>query len=121
MLQLDENCADLKERYGLISKNKKFNEEKFKDDMIQYFGDGGENVIGESIYHVIKKYFTHIKASVDYKTSDDFRQYFIAVLKLMSVDKETINEIFFSILDDNRDRKVCETDLFAIMKFASTF
>lgn len=34
ILQLDENRVELKERYGLISKNKKFNEEKFKDEMI---------------------------------------------------------------------------------------
>ena len=59
---------------------------------------------------VLRKLFGNFKFNTDYKT------YFENVQKFVSSDVAACNEILFTFLDINKDRKVCETDLFLSLK-----
>lgn len=56
----------------------------------------------------------------NFKSNIDFRNYFEMVLKFVSIDAASCNEIFFGFLDVNKDKRVCETDLFLSLKSLNT-
>ena len=64
---------------------------------------------------IIKKVFGNFRQFVDY------RSYCNHVVKFISSDIAACKEIFFGYCDQNKDKKVCETDLFNLIKSIQTF
>ena len=62
------------------------------------------------MFDILRRVFGNFKVPIDYELYCDIVQKFIAL------DEYTIKEIMFGILDFNKDKKVCETDLFNSIK-----
>ena len=108
-MKLDLNDPGIRKKFKSFSKNIRLNEEKLHAEVKKHFSDQAENVM-----QVLRKQFGNFKSTID------FRHYFEIVQKFVSSEVSTCNEIFFQFLDVNKDRKVCETDLFLSFKSLST-
>jgi Ca2+-binding EF-hand superfamily protein len=62
-----------------------------------------------------------MKKFIHFQHSLDFRQYCEAIKKFVSIDVNASKELFFNFLDKNKDKKVCETDLFNVIKSIESF
>ena len=62
------------------------------------------------MFDILRRVFGNFKVPIDYELYCNIVQKFIAL------DEYTIKEIMFGILDFNKDKKVCETDLFNSIK-----
>ena len=68
----------------------------------------------DPVFQIVKKAFMNFKHPVD------FRSYCNNVNKLISIDMKQIKEMYFNILDLNKDKRICETDLFNSMQSITT-
>lgn len=78
---------------------------------LQQLCDNEMKEFGPVVFQIIKKHFSLVKVTFD------FRSYVAQVNKFYNFDLNTLKEMFFNIIDNNKDKNVCESDLF---KFMST-
>lgn len=104
-IMLDHNDAKLKAFFRTLTKNLKIEPEKLMHAIQMEFHE-----YSEPVFQIIKKAFMNFKHPVD------FRNYCSSVSKLISIDIKQIKEMYFTILDLNKDKRICETDLFNSMQ-----
>lgn len=71
--------------------------------------------------HVGEHFYPRLKMSLMGSKTDrivDYRAFCTQVDKIVNFEIKVLNEIFFGILDLNKDRRVCETDLFRALHLA---
>lgn len=57
----------------------------------------------------------------NFKQAVSFKEYCYFLTKFVSIDFKTCKELFFNYVDMNKDKLVCETDLFKLMKSLSDY
>jgi hypothetical protein len=62
--------------------------------------------LSDHLIELLKKVFA------GYKVPVDFNVYCEVIMRFIAIDEFMCKEILFNILDINRDKKLCETDLF---------
>ena len=60
----------------------------------------------DKIIELVKKVFA------DFKVPVDFNIYCEIVMRFLAIDEFMCKEILFNVLDHNKDKRICETDLF---------
>ena len=103
--KLDKQGKPLATHFKNLSTLKKLDFSKLKDFFIDEFED-----FGIMLFQRFENSFSHIGNGVDY--------YFFSesLEKIINWSSENLKKLFFYILDQNKDGKVCEADLFGIMK-----
>lgn len=71
--------------------------------------------MGQKLYNIIKKIFNNFKYQIDFRTFCEI------INKFVSQDPQICKGILFNILDQNKDKKLCETDLFNSFKLINDF
>jgi len=67
-IELDTpNIPGMYQRFLLFSKNKRFNEPKFRNELFKSFGDSGESIFAEFFYNLLKRYFGNYRIAYDYE------------------------------------------------------
>ena len=103
-MPLDANDERIRQVFKHISRNQRLDNEKLVTHMRKTFDDQTELV-----YPLVKKSLGGLKSETE------VRHYVQAVQKFISMDLKQIKECYFTILDLNNDRRICETDLFRIL------
>ena len=71
----------------------------------------------EKVYNLIQRLFLNFKSETFY----DFRKYCDVIKKFVSMDIVACKDLYFTFLDINKDKKVCETDIFNVIKSVKNF
>lgn len=95
------NNPKVEEVFNKISKNNLVDSDKLQTFCHQQFG-----AMGESVFQVLKK---HLLSN---RTNIDFRVYCQQLSRFMSLDLLTIVEIFFGIVDTDRDLCLSERNVY---------
>lgn len=109
-IYLDPNDADLKGFYWLISTKTKLDPAKLYNMVKNHFEDQTDNV-----FPIIKKAFGNFKVGIA------FKEFCIHLTRFISLDFRSCKELFFGYLDLDKDKRVCETDLFKVLKSLTSF
>ena len=104
-IDLDTNNPKLRAFFKTISINLKLDQPKFMSALQQEFKEQSEEV-----FQIMKRFINFKQGGFD------FRQYCEALRKFVSIDAQQSKDLFFVFLDKNKDKKVCETDLFNVIK-----
>ena len=94
----------------MANRNNKLDQQKLQNRLDEEFGE-----LGERLFNTLRKGFNNFKYQVD------FRQFCEGVNKFVSQDPQICKGILFNILDQNKDKKLCETDLFNSFKLINDF
>ena len=105
LIPIDPTHIPLKDFFKSISKNYKVDADKLKAVCKATFSE-----FGDVIFALFKKALGGMKMSIDLK------QYCTYICKFISMDMKGIKEMFMTMLDLNKDKKVCETDLFKTLQ-----
>ena len=105
MVKLDFDHPDLKAFYWKISTKTKVDQDKLMHELKKVFKEQAE-----VIWPMIRKIFGHFKHPI---TFHDFCHH---ITKFISSEIDPCKEAFFSFVDLNKDKLVCETDLFRVIK-----
>lgn len=92
---------NLKNFFMSISKNLKLDPDRLMAAMKGVFHNQAEY-----LFPIVKK------ALGSFRLETDFRSYCAAVSRFISSDIKAVKDIYFQILDLNKDKRICETDLF---------
>ena len=108
-VNIEANSSKLKNFFKAISTgDEKIDFDKFEAFLRKDFFETAPFIINH-----IKK--LTINPRLDHPTVD-YRQYCEAVRKMVNYDLRTIFELFFQMLDHNKDRRLCEQDLFNFVR-----
>jgi hypothetical protein len=105
LVTYDHHDPDLKAFYWNISNKTKVDQVRFKEEFKKHFKDQAD-----ALWPFIRRIFGHFKHPVT------FHDYIFHLTKFLSFDIETCKEIFFIHCDLNKDKQICETDLFRVIK-----
>jgi len=64
----------------------------------------------DRVFDILKRVFGNFKIPID------FDLYCDTIQKFISIEEDVCKQIMFEILDHNKDKKICETDLFNCIK-----
>ena len=90
---------------------------KFFETISNKKGHLDPHKLGEVIQHEFKEFSDGIfeilkKVFANFKIACDFGLYCDTIQMFVSLDEIQIKNMFFDLIDYNRDQQVCETDLF---------
>lgn len=99
---LDENDPDYQKFFKSMSnKMNKLEPQKLETKIFNEFG-----ALGPQLYNIIKREFNNFKFQIDQK------EYSECINKFIAKDDKNCKAILFNLLDKNKDKYICETDLF---------
>jgi Ca2+-binding EF-hand superfamily protein len=91
---------------SLSNRSNKLDQSKLKAKVDSEFGE-----IAPQIWPLMRRVFANFRHNID------FKKYYIQYLvKFLTLSPESCKEILFNLLDINKDKRICETDLFMSIK-----
>tara|TARA_B110000285_G_C14989843_1_gene545737 strand:+ start:72 stop:650 length:579 start_codon:yes stop_codon:yes gene_type:complete len=105
LVKLDNDHPDLKAFYWKISTKTKVDQDKLMHELKKVFKEQAD-----VIWPMIRKIFGHFNHPIT------FHDYCFHITKYLSSEIDPCKEAFFSFADLNKDKLICETDLFRVIK-----
>ena len=99
---IDENDPEYMSFFRtMTNKTNKLDPQKLENKIVNEFGE-----LGAQLYNNIKREFNNFKFQIDHK------EYSECINRFIAKDDKSCKAILFNLLDKNKDKRVCETDLF---------
>lgn len=95
---------------SLANKGNYLDQNKLKAKVQDEFGE-----LTEYVLPFFRRVFANFRHNIDFK-----KYYIQYLIKFLSLTPDQCKEILFQILDLNKDKRVCETDLFMSIKNLKT-
>lgn len=108
-VSIDWNTKKMRAFFDSISKNQRLDLAKLHNLCLKRFKE-----LGEMVYQIVKKALFNNKAIID------LRSYCLQVSKFMGLDLEALKDLYFHLIDNNKDRFVCDGDLFWFLSQATS-